>query len=86
MCTEMEDDKHLDARHAIEEAMSELTILVVEPTVRSKVVPQLEHSCATAPSVRKVRSRPLLDLAVCLIMLFLLTVAFVKEHGVRIYL
>ena len=81
----MEDDKHLDARHAIEEAMSELTILVVEPTAKSKVVLQLEHSCATAPNVRKVRSRPSLDFEACLITLFSLTVAFVKEHGVRIY-
>ena len=53
----MEEDKHLDGRHAIEEAMSEPSLIRTCSFIlfTVTVTHQLARSCGIVPSVRKVR-------------------------------
>ena len=50
----MEEDKHLDGRHAIEEAMSEPSLIRTCSFIYRTVTHQLARSCGIVPSVRKV--------------------------------
>lgn len=80
----MEEDKHLDARHAIEEAMSELCILTVESTTESL---RLHYSSSTHAQLPQVSERYVQELSLVSVfahsLLLHYTIAFVKEHGVR---
>jgi len=81
LCVEMEEDKHLDGRHAIEEAMSAyLSYPVQTPT--DPVFQQLVHSCVIVPSVKKVRGLPSLSPPSLHLSTFFVE-AFIKEMGVR---
>ena len=77
LCVEMEEDKHLDGRHAIEEAMSAYLSYSVLTATDPVFQPQLVHLCVIVPSVKKVRGLS------SILPFSMFVEAFIKEMGVR---
>lgn len=80
MDAEADEDKHLDAQHVIEEAMSQSSLFLTYPVLTCPKQPK--HSCAIVQNARNVCISSVVMNG--LIVLTRCFSAFIKEMGVSI--